>query len=556
MGSETVGKKRMVRNRQDVELLECPETRCVECESHRNGKCQRIQQWKEQKECDARLVILETERGYIHLAPSNTKQVKGPPWLTKEWDPAYLGESMCLSSSEIVDVYRVGAYLVYFVRDNHSNVPVHHAIPMLRTPLEHSLFEEVCMEFPQIERDSPFVRGGLNERLTSEKEIILENLSEIIPEMNDDTKTRISHIVAHRKSILAPIFPLLFDEEVEEIFLSRPGAHIYFDHCRLGRCDTEVTFSNEDVNRFMTLVRAESNFHLDHNNPSLKTEIGLADVLLRVSAAIPPLSPDGLTLEIRRARSNPFTVVDLLKNGTLTIGIAAFLISAIRGRANITITGEPGSGKTTLLNALDMMTPPHWRKLYIEDVIESRLWANHKQTRFRVPPYDEGKAGLSKTNEIVKCLHRSPDYMILGEIQTAEHSSALFQAIAAGLRTIQTCHSRNSSCLISRWRDSHGISEHEIAMMDLVITMKQREPGVSERYVAEVAKIQRIRKNGLIVFDGLTILYEKNGKLNHTNILKPDENDISKNNEVSIEENLEVLISGYHDDWPRILGEL
>jgi type IV secretory pathway ATPase VirB11/archaellum biosynthesis ATPase len=556
MGSDTVDKKMMSRNRQDVKLLECPKTRCVECESYKEGECQRIRQWKEQKEYDTRLVLLETERGYIHLAPSNRKQVKGPPWLTKGWDSAYLSQSARVSLSGIVDAYQVGAYLVYFVRGDHSKVPVHHAIPMLRTPLEHSLFEEVLMEYPQIEGESPFVRGGLNDRLTNEKEIIFDHLSEIIPEMNDDMKTRISHIVAHRKSVLAPIFPLLFDEEVEEVFLSRPGADIYFDHCRLGRCDTEITFENEDVNRFMTFIRAESNFHLDHNNPSLKTEIGLADVLLRVSAAIPPLSPDGLTLEIRRARSNPFTIVDLVKNRTLSIGTAAFLISAIHARANITITGEPGSGKTTLLNALDMMTPPHWRKLYIEDAIESRLWKNHKQTRFRVSPYDEGKAGLSKTHEIVKCLHRSPDYMILGEIQTSEHSSALFQALAAGLRTIQTCHSRNSSCLISRWRDSHGISEHEIAMMDLIVTMKQREPGISDRHVAEVAKIQRKRENGLIVFDGLTVLYEKSGKSDYANVLELDESYIPKNNEGSIEENLEMLVSGHHKDWPRIFGEI
>ncbi|MGV9170125.1 MAG: ATPase, T2SS/T4P/T4SS family [Promethearchaeia archaeon] len=556
MGIESYNKKRIGKSRYGVVFLECPKARCGDCEKYTRDKCEILTQWQEQTERDSQLVIIEMRRGYIHLAPSDRKHAAKPPWFTEGWDSAYLGDGLRLSSSDIVEIYRVGPYLVYFSVNNHNKMPVHHAIPMLRTPLEHSLFEEVCMRFPSMERKFSFKREGLNERLSNKRDVILENLSEIIPEMNEDTKTRMSKIVAHRKSVLARLFPLLLDEEIEEVYLSRPGSHIYFDHRRLGRCETKVTFDKNDVSRFMTLVRAESNFHLDYDNPSLKTEMKLADVLLRISATIPPLSPDGLSLEIRRARSKPFTIVDLLKNGTLTMEIAALLISAANARTNITITGEPGSGKTTLLNALDMMTPSRWRKLYIEDAIESRLWSDHKQTRIRVPPYDEGGRKLSKTNEIVKCLHRSPDYVILGEIQTAEHSAALFQAIAAGLRTMQTCHSRNSSCLISRWRDSHGISEHEIALMDLIITMKQSEPGISDRYVAEVARVRRRREKGLILFDGLNIIYEKDGESDCRNILNSNEGERTVTATGSIEDELEVLVDGYLRNWPRTLQEL
>lgn len=552
MGTESCNMKEIAKDRRDVLFLECPQTRCNECENFRNGECQIIAQWKEQSKSQARLVIIEMKRGYIHLAPSKRSCVGEPPWITKGWDSAYLGDDLRISSSEIVDMYRVGPYLTYFSKTSDNRTAVHHALPMLKTPLEHSLFEEVCTSLPSIKEERSFKRGHLNKRIQEKRRVVLEHLSEIIPEMDEDTKHRISRIIAHRKSVLSPFFPLLIDEEIEEIYLSRPCSYIYFDHCRLGRCETEVTLEENDVNRFTTLIRAESNFHLDYSNPSLKTEIAFADVLLRVSATIPPLSPDGLSLEIRRARSKPFTIIDLVRNGTLTIDIAAFLISAIYARANITITGEPGSGKTTLLNALDMMAPSKWRKLYIEDAIESRLLNRHKQTRFRVPPYEEREGNLSKRNEIVKCLHRSPDYVILGEIQTAEHSSALFQAIVAGLRTIQTCHSRNSACLISRWRDSHGISEYEIALMDLIVTMKQKEPGVSDRYVAEVAEVARRKRKGLLFFDGLNIIFQNDAKSSDGDSPTLRGKRESETNIRSIEDELESLVDSYHDSWPTM----
>ncbi|MHA2433090.1 MAG: ATPase, T2SS/T4P/T4SS family, partial [Candidatus Thorarchaeota archaeon] len=177
-------------------------------------------------------------------------------------------------------------------------------------------------------------------------------------------------------------------------------------------------------------------------------------------------------------------------------------------RFNITITGGPGTGKTTLLNALDMSTPSMWRKIYIEDAIESRVLTSHHQVRIRVDPVDEISIRFDKTSEIVKSLHRSPDYLVLGEIQTAEHSKALFQAIAAGLRVMQTCHSDSAASLVARWTSGHGIEKTNVALLDLIVTMERPVPGKSYRRVNQIVEIRREVVDGFLMFFGLNTLYD------------------------------------------------
>jgi hypothetical protein len=155
-----------------------------------------------------------------------------------------------------------------------------------------------------------------------------------------------------------------------------------------------------------------------------------------------------------------------------------------------------------------MTTPRWWRKIYIEDAVESRDQEEHHQVRFRVDPVDEQLSKSSKSSEIIKCLHRSPDYLILGEIQTAEHSNALFQAIAAGLKTLQTCHSSSSSSLVSRWKLNHGIQDTNLAMMDLIVTLERPKPGESNRRVKEIVEIRRNIVDGLLQFSGLNVVYD------------------------------------------------
>ena len=70
----------------------------------------------------------------------------------------------------------------------------------------------------------------------------------------------------------------------------------------------------------------------------------------RVNGTIPPISPDGPTLTIRKFMEDPLTMLDLIKFGTVTSRLAAMMWVWIEGLdsrpANFVIAGGTGSGKT------------------------------------------------------------------------------------------------------------------------------------------------------------------------------------------------------------------
>ncbi|MFX1482614.1 MAG: ATPase, T2SS/T4P/T4SS family [Promethearchaeota archaeon] len=488
----------------ETRLIRCPVGRCEKCSERTETGCHRL------KDSGIRPVLIEVERGFLHLWENeNLQQLHPsyPPWHMEGWETVFTGVDSSLFDDfdNILEVYKVGPYLNLFKRFGERTM--YCSIPVVRTSLEKSLVEELS-DRTKFDTQSVSINSGISRRFEMLTDVVSKHILNFIPEISETTRNTLSTIIAQRRSILGPLIPIILDDLVEELYLDCPRTPVYFDHQKLGRCDATFSFHEDDVPKIITLIRSESNLHLDRSNPSLKMDMHLLGSSLRVSVSIPPLSPDGLHLEIRRARNKPFTMVDLIENGTITPDVAAILLLAITCRFNITITGGPGTGKTTLMNAMDLATPRWWRKIYIEDTVESRNQETHHQVRFKVDPVDERLGRFDKSGEIIKCLHRSPDYLILGEIQTAEHSRALFQAIVAGLRTIQTCHSDSSSSLVSRWKQGHGIEDSILAMMDMIVTLERPIPGKSNRRVKEIAEIRKSKDNGLLLFSGLNVVYD------------------------------------------------
>ncbi|MHA1958851.1 MAG: ATPase, T2SS/T4P/T4SS family [Candidatus Thorarchaeota archaeon] len=409
----------------------------------------------------------------------------------------------------MVEAYEVGPYLSIFFQDRLGSSLSYEAIPRLKSELEYQLLEDLIGRIAEIKYDGMPFRIGITERLRHMVSAASGIVANLFPEMRKESISVLATVAAHRTVVLDRFFPILLDDDVEEIYLDAPSRIVYFDHSRLGRCRSNFSVESDDVSRIVTLLRTESNNHLDYQNPSLKTDLNLNEIQLRFSAGIPPLSPDGLCLQIRRAATNPYSILDLVLNRTMSKEIAAVLILAIGCRMNITIVGEPGAGKTTLLNALDMVTPPLWRKIYIEDAIESRTFGNQHQLRIKVDSIDEANSSLNKSDEIVKSLHRSPDYLILGEIQTAEHSRALFQALAAGLRSAQTCHGGSASNILTRWTSNHRIPRSSIALMDIIVTVLRPKTGTSIRKVQEIIEIRKDLVDGVFELKGFGRIFDR-----------------------------------------------
>lgn len=303
------------------------------------------------------------------------------------------------------------------------------------------------------------------------------------------------------------LYLFFLDDDIEELFMDAPNTSLYLDHSRLGRCRTNVVLSRFDVERIITQLKAESGLNLDITSPSIKTDLITSLFRLRVSVDIPPLTVDGPSLIFRRFRQKPLTIVDLVKNKTITSEAAAYLVFCLFNRRNILAIGEPASGKTTLINALDIITPQHWRKLSIESIVESvrQAFLNKHQVRFRVDPLERRSSKRRKIYEVTKLLHRSPNYIFLGEILTNEHTRALFNALASGLRGFQTCHASSPEALLTRWVIHHSIPVPCLADLDVIVLMKHiLEFRFNRRYVHRISELF-LDKN-TFTLDGIKIV--------------------------------------------------
>ncbi|MFW9988863.1 MAG: ATPase, T2SS/T4P/T4SS family [Candidatus Odinarchaeota archaeon] len=295
-------------------------------------------------------------------------------------------------------------------------------------------------------------------------------------EFPNSIKKSLAFLTALKKLNLNILFPLLIDDFIEEIFLDSPDDEIYLNHQTYGRCRTEISFDLKEIERLKTLMRLYSGQRLDFMNPIIKFVIKNKFFYCRFSIDVEPIQINNFALDIRKLNKNILTIQDLLKNRTVDPLIMSFLYFNIIRRKNFTVTGETDTGKTTLINALDLLTPKEFRKIYIENITESLdqfMYGKH-QLKYKADSLDESLIKkYSKTNQIKTLLHRTPDIIYLGEILTREEALAMFHCLAAGLRGFQTIHSKDLNSLMNRFLYHFSIDASCLNDLDLIILMKK-----------------------------------------------------------------------------------
>lgn len=226
----------------------------------------------------------------------------------------------------------------------------------------------------------------------------------------------------------------------------------------------------------------------------------------RVNAVIPPLSPFGATMTVRRF-PEPLAMQNLIDSGTLTEEAAAFLREAVAKEFNVVVTGGMGSGKTTVLNALtDFITEVHGPAaslVVFEDVLE--LQPRHKNTRHFLsrPPGLDGTGEISLSNMARKMLMRlRPNFIVLGECRGREAYDVV-TAMCMGHPAMTTFHAIDAADAVLRRfpgmivMSDEGKTEGRLAAlervaaaMDVVVHCTKMKAGDrSERRVVQVAEV-------------------------------------------------------------------
>ena len=159
----------------------------------------------------------------------------------------------------------------------------------------------------------------------------------------------------------------------------------------------------------------------------------------RVCAVIPPVSPDGGCLSIRRFRDRS---LDL--DAFASDAVAAVLELLVAGRCNVVVSGATSSGKTSLLNATLGRCVPGERIVTIEDTVELLPAADHLVRLEARPATPDGPAAITLEQLVRTALRLRPDRLVVGEVRGPE-VLALVQALNTGHDgSWSTCHANSA----------------------------------------------------------------------------------------------------------------
>ena len=184
-----------------------------------------------------------------------------------------------------------------------------------------------------------------------------------------------------------------------------------------------IAGSDEELEEMLRTAAARTGIgerRFDRGSPRLSLQLpdGSRLFALMAVAARPCLS-------IRRHRYLRITPDDLVKMGTLDIGLRHFLRAAMLAKKSCIICGGTGAGKTTLLRAVAADIPPSERLVTIEDSLElgldrfPELHPDVVALEAREPNL-EGEGGVSLAELVRWALRMSPDRVIVGEARGEE----------------------------------------------------------------------------------------------------------------------------------------
>lgn len=212
-----------------------------------------------------------------------------------------------------------------------------------------------------------------------------------------------------------PLAPLLADPEVTDVLVN--GTRVWVDRGSGLQQVAVPVGSVEDVRRLAQRMIASAGRRLDDGSP-------YADARLpdgtRLHAVLPPVATEGPYLSLRTFRHRPFTLDELVRQGTVPRPVAPLLAAVVAARLAYLVTGGTGSGKTTLLNTLLGMVPATERIVLVEDAAELRPGHPHVVGLQARTANVEGTGVVSLGDLVRQALRMRPDRLVVGECRGGE----------------------------------------------------------------------------------------------------------------------------------------
>lgn len=214
----------------------------------------------------------------------------------------------------------------------------------------------------------------------------------------------------------------------------------------------------------------------------------------RYNVTLPPMSPKGPSLTIRKFLAKNLTLDNLVASDFMSDQASKFLRAAVISRLNLVISGGTGSGKTSFLNTLGAVIPHEERVVSIEDVAELRMnhpnWVSLQAVQF-------DKKQITSRDCLINALRMRPDRIIVGECRKDE-TFEMLQAMNTGHDgSMTTIHGNSPNDCLSRIESLMQFSGVELPLkqlryqmskaIDLVIQIRRLANG--KREISEIIEL-------------------------------------------------------------------
>ena len=268
------------------------------------------------------------------------------------------------------------------------------------------------------------------------------------------SKDKVSYFITRDFVGYGPIDALINDEHMEDVSCDGVGIPLFVFHNKFESIKTNISFEDEnDLNSFVINLGQRCGKQLSVSNPILD---GTTPEGHRVQATYArEITTRGASFTLRRFKEKPFTPVELIKYGTASPEIVAYLWLSVEHGESAIICGGTASGKTATLNAMALFIPPGAKVVTMEDTREINLphenWIPGT-TRSGVGErgVDGKAAGEIDMYDLVRAsLRQRPNYIIVGEVRGKE-TYTMFQAMATGHTTFSTMHADSVKGMVNR----------------------------------------------------------------------------------------------------------
>ncbi len=309
--------------------------------------------------------------------------------------------------------------------------------------------------------------------------------------LSKSTEEKLLYYVIRDNYGFGKIDPLMHDLLLEDISCDGLNTNLYVWHRDFQSIPTNIRFDNvKELDSFALRLAYLCGRHISIAQPMLDASLPEGSRLHLTYGR--EVTRRGSTFTIRKFRSDPLTIVDLVQFETLSPEMAAYLWYAAEGRVSTLVCGGIASGKTTMLNCLSMFIKPDLKIVSIEDTPELNLphenWVpTNTRTHFGLGTEE---SDITLFDLLKSSLRQRPDYIIVGEVRGRE-AYTLFQAVSTGHLGMSTLHAESVKAAVYRLEaEPMNIPRTMISGIDIMIVQRRtKSKHGSNRKTIQVSEI-------------------------------------------------------------------